>query len=260
MYLAIDCGNTNIVFAVCEGAKRYKQWRCATEANRTADEYSTLLNLWFAEAGMVRSEVTGMILASVVPTATQNFRRLAEQHLKVPLLVVGDDTLNLGLKIDVDTPAEIGADRLVNALAAIESGYLPALIVDFGTATTFDLVDKDGIYRGGAIAPGVNLSLEALHKAAAKLPRVDVIKPKKVIGRTTVEAMQSGIFWGYVSLIDGMIKLIEAEHGQALNGIATGGLAELYASAIPALKTIDPDLTIKGLQAIWLGQLVTRAA
>jgi type III pantothenate kinase len=255
MLLAIDAGNTNVVFAIYRGDEQLGSWRCATDPRRTADEYAVWLTHLMALKGLGPTDVTTAIIASVVPGATFNLRRLCRDHFACAPMVVGDPQVRLGVKALLDRPEEVGADRLVNAVAAADAYPLPLIVIDFGTATTFDVVDVDGNYRGGAIAPGINLSLEALHGAAAKLPRVDIVRPHKVIGKGTVSAMQSGIFWGYIGLIEGLVTRIRAEiaaggESKPVTVVGTGGLATLFARATDAIQHIDGDLTLRGLRLI----------
>ena len=251
MLLAIDSGNTNIVFAVYDGDRVRGEWRASTDAERTADELGVWLTQLLSIEGLARTDISAAIIASVVPAMVFGLKTLCRRYFKCEPLVVGDDGVDLGLKVLLDRPEEVGADRLVNAVAAHHCYPGPLIIIDFGTATTFDVVDTLGNYCGGAIAPGINLSLQALHTAAAKLPRVAIGRPRQVIGKATVPAMQSGIFWGYVGLIEGLVTRIkeEAACGEMLV-VATGGLAPLFHEAIPAIDRLDPDLTLRGLLLI----------
>lgn len=251
MLLAIDAGNTNTVFAVWGGEALLGQWRMATDARRTADEYGVWLLQLMAHAGLEPGRVDAAIVASVVPQTLFSLRMLCRQFFGTELLVVGDPAVKTGIKAKIDRPAEVGADRLVNALAAWQRYRKPLIIVDFGTATTFDVVNGEGDYIGGVIAPGVNLSLEALHQAAAKLPNVAVMRPEKVIGTATVGAMQSGVYFGYLGLIEGIVTRIRQEYGAPMMTIATGGLASLFARGTPVIEHLAPDLTIEGLRLIY---------
>ncbi len=253
MLLVIDAGNTNVVFAVFEGNTLAGQWRISTDARRTADEYGVWLTQVLEHAGIVPAKITGAVLASVVPQAIFDLRQLAKRYFHTELLVIGDPRLKLdtGVGVLIDNPAEVGADRLVNAFAAWKRYKQALIVVDFGTATTFDVVSKEGNYIGGVIAPGVNLSLDALQKAAAKLPTVAIQKPVKTIGTNTIGAMQSGIYYGYVGLIEGIAGRIKAEYGHNMKVIATGGLASLYAKACPLIEHLEPDLTIYGLKDLY---------
>lgn len=251
MLLAIDCGNTNTVFAVYDGDTARGEWRIATDGRRTADEYAVWLTQLMALQDLRREYVDGAVIATVVPNALFALKTLCRRYFDAEPLVVGEPGVELGLRVLLDSPAEVGADRLVNALAAHERYKGDLVLIDFGTATTFDVVDARGDYVGGAIAPGINLSIEALHMAAAKLPRIGVQRPENVIGKSTVKAMQSGVFWGYVGLIEGLTSRIAAELGGKPTVIATGGLAPLFVGATPMIDHLDPDLTVRGLVSIW---------
>ena len=251
MLLAIDSGNTNIVFAVFDGDTLRGEWRAASDARRTSDEYG----IWLAElmklADLRRDEVESAIIATVVPDTLFELKSLCRKYFRTDPLIIGDPKVKLGIEVLVDTPEEVGADRLVNAVGAQARHSGPLIVIDFGTATTFDVIDRHGNYCGGAIAPGINLSLDALHMAAAKLPRVAVQKPPSVVGRRTVGAMQSGIYWGYVGLIEGLTARIKEEVGEDMKVIATGGLAPLFADATRAINRLDPELTLRGLAEIY---------
>ena len=251
MLLAIDAGNTNTVFAIFEGEILKGQWRMATDARRTADEYGVWLAQLMPLENMSVKDITAGVLGSVVPQANFSFRQLAKKYFGADLIVVGDPQVKVGIEVKIDRPSEVGADRLLNALAAWKRYKKALVIVDFGTATTFDVVCEKGNYVGGVIAPGVNLSLEALHRAAAKLPNIAVERPQKVIGTATVPAMQSGIYFGYVGLIEGILSRIQTEFGKPMEVIATGGLAPLFARATAAIQHLEPDLTIHGLKEIY---------
>ena len=250
MLLAIDAGNTNIVFAACEGDKVRRQWRAFTETPRTADEYAVMLGPLLALEGLSFADLDAAIIATVVPAALFDLRLFCRKYLKTEPLVVKDPSLDLGLTINVDRPSAVGADRLVNAVAAHASYKGALIVVDFGTATTFDVVSEAGDYEGGVIAPGANLSAEALHQAAALLPRVAIQRTQNVIGKDTVPAMQSGLFWGYIGLIETIVAKIKEEYGKPMTVIATGGLANLFYKQTPAIQHLDSDLTIRGLALI----------
>jgi len=247
MLLAIDSGNTNVVFAVFEGETCRAQWRSSSDPQRTADEYAVWLNQLMALDGLRPADISGAIIANVVPAAQHGLVTLCRRYFGCEPLVVGEHGLEIGVGVLMDNPEEVGADRLVNALAAYERYKGPAIVVDFGTATTFDVVDGKGNYCGGVIAPGVNLSLEALHMAAAKLPRIAVKRPEQVIGKGTVAAMRSGVYWGYVGLIEGLIARIKAEFGGPMTVVATGGLAPVFAEATGVIDHHDSELTLRGL-------------
>ncbi len=250
MLLAIDAGNTNIVFAVCDQGAIKAQWRAATKTSRTADEYAVWLAQLLGLEGLSFADLSEAIIATVVPAALFDLRTLCRHYLHCEPLVVGAPGVDLGIGVKVDRPQSVGADRLVNAVAAHARYRGPLIVVDFGTATTFDVVGANGDYEGGIIAPGVNLSVEALHQAAAMLPRVAVERTDKVIGKDTVPAMQSGIYWGYVSLVEGLVARITSEYGKPMTVVATGGLAPLFQRQISAIEQVDPDLTISGLTLI----------
>jgi type III pantothenate kinase len=254
MLLAIDVGNTNIVFAICEGEVIRWRWRISTDGQRTADEYAVWLHQLMALEGVERTHISAAIIATVVPPTLFNLQRLCRKYFNVEPMVVAVGLLDLGLRIALPNPEEVGADRLVNAVAAHHAHQGNLVVVDFGTATTFDVVATDGAYLGGVIAPGINLSMDALYQAAAKLPRIAVEPPADgqgaalgVIGKGTVHAMQSGVFWGYVGLIEGLVARIKAEIGNPVTVIATGGLATLFNRHTSAIDMVDGDLTISGL-------------
>lgn len=251
MLLAIAADNTNTKFALFEGERMRHQWRAQTQAQRTADEYAVWLMQLLNFEGLKVGDIRATIISTVVPAALFNLRLLSQRYFKVEPMVVGEG-VDIGAKIAVDLPGEVGADRLVNTVAAHKTYGGPAVVVDFGTATSFDVVGADGSFQGGVIAPGINLSLEALHNATAKLPRISVAKPATVIGKSTVPCMQSGVFWGYIGLIEGLLARIKAEMGDGpIKVIATGGLAPLFADSTKAFDHIDGDLNFRGLRMIW---------
>lgn len=252
MLLAIDCGNTNVVFAVYDGDALAGQWRAATNADRTSDEYGIWLTQLVERDGLKVSGISTAIVASVVPAKNRDLARLCEKYFGCQPRFVGEAGLDLGIEIRVDNPKEVGSDRIVNAIAAHERYGGALIVIDFGTATTFDVVDAAGAYCGGCIAPGIALSMEALHMATAQLPRLPVVNPGKapVVGTSTVAAMHSGVFWGYVGLIEGLVARIRIERGEKIRVVATGGLAALFAEATSVIEHIDPDLTLRGLLAI----------
>lgn len=251
MQLVIDAGNTNVVFAVHDGRRWRGIWRIATEAQRTSDEYAVWLLSLLGHSKVKRADIDAAVIGTVVPAALYHLRRLCREWFETEPLVARA-SLDWGFDIRVDQPAEVGADRLLNSLAAHQRFGGPLVVVDFGTATNFDVVAADGGYLGGAIAPGVNLSIEALHAAAARLPRIGIGRPGPVIGKATVPAMQSGIFWGYVGLVEGLVARISAECGHPLKVIATGGLAPLFAEGTSVFQHIEPDLTLDGLRLLAL--------
>ena len=252
MLLCINANNTNVKFAIYDGEKQVGDWRIKTEAGRTADQYVVWLNQLMMMAGLDLKRIDSAIIASVVPHSLFHLTMLCEQHLKTKPVIVGDPTVKLGIQVKMDIPVNtVGADRLANAVGGHITYQKPLIVVDFGTATTFDVADGEGNYLGGAISPGINLSVEILHSATAMLPRIAVERPKRVIGKSTTEAMQSGIFWGYVGLVEGMVRRITEEFGSELAVIATGGLAPLFVGTTPVLHHLDPDITMRGLVEIY---------
>jgi type III pantothenate kinase len=251
MLLTIDVGNTNTKLAIFDGSVLKAQWRSATDTTRTADEYAVWLTTLMELNGLKRADVEAAIIASVVPETTFNLVTLCRRYFNTQPLVVGDPAVKLGIKALIDHPDEVGADRLVDAVAAHERYGGPLIVVDFGTATTFNLIDREGNYCGGVIAPGINLSLKALYMAAAKLPRVEIRRPQRAIATNTIHAMQSGIFWGYIGLIEGIVTRMRAESEAELPVIATGGLAPMFAGATNAITTVDSDITLRGLLLIY---------
>ncbi len=251
MLLAIDSGNTHTVFAIFnENGSVQGEWRASSTPERSADEHGVWLLQLLALSGIERASIANAIIATVVPSNLFALKTLCRTYFNANPIVVGEDGVKLGIDVLLDQPQEVGADRLVNAISAHQRYGGPLIVVDFGTATTFDVVDSDGNYAGGVIAPGVNLSQEALQLAAAKLPRVAICKPERVIGKGTVEAMQSGIYWGYLSMIEGVVQRIENEFGSPMKVIATGGLARLFAESTDLIKCADGELTLRGLYTI----------
>ena len=249
MLLAIDCGNTNTVFSIWDGTQFHATWRIATDWKRTADEYYVWLSSLMS---MRKVDVTidAVIISSTVPRVVFNLRVLADRYFNCRPLVVGKPDCRLPVNPRVDAGTQVGPDRLVNTVGAFDRHGGNLIVVDFGTATTFDVVEDDGAYVGGIIAPGVNTSLEALHNAAAALPHVDVSKPQRVIGTNTVACMQSGIFWGYIGLIREICTRIKAERGRPMRIIGTGGLASLFAQGDVLFDRVEDDLTMHGLTVI----------
>ncbi len=252
MLLCIDSGNTNIVFAVFDDEDKIRgQWRSSSHSDRTADEFSVWLAQLMDSSKITTADITACIIASVVPATLYSLKSLCRGSFGCEPLVIGEEGVDLSLEVRVERPDDVGADRLVNAVSAHQQYGGPLIIVDFGTATTFDVIGADGSYIGGVIAPGVNLSLEALHMAAAQLPRVGIQRTPTVTGKGTVEAMQSGIYWGYVGLIEGLVKRLSDEHGNGITVIATGGLAGLFTEATDCIDHSDPDLTLRGLLCVY---------
>jgi type III pantothenate kinase len=249
MLLAVDCGNTNVVFALFEGREIRARWRIATDARRTGDEYAVWLSQLLAIEGIERSAVTAMMVSSVVPRARHNLEVLGEKYFHVTPLFAGEGVAQWGIEIDVEEPGSLGADRAVNAIAAHARLGGDLIVVDFGTATTFDAVDFHGAYKGGIIAPGINLSLDALVTNTAKLPRIAIESPHSdnVIGRNTEEQMLIGVFWGYVAMMEGLIARMRAQIGRPARVVATGGLAILFDQHTGIFDHVDPDLTLEGL-------------
>jgi type III pantothenate kinase len=253
MLLAIDAGNTNIVFALLDGGEIRARWRIATDPRRTADEYAVWLHQLLELEGFGKDAVDAVIIATVVPRALHNLEVLAGKYFGVEPLLAGTGAAAWPIELDVDEPQNVGADRALNVIAAHAKYAGDLIVIDFGTATTFDLVGSTGAYKGGIIAPGINLSLDALVSAAAKLPRIAIEAPAdaSVIGRTTESQMLIGIYWGYVAMIEGLTDRMKREFGGALKVIATGGLASLFDRHTDAFDAIEPDLTIQGLSLLY---------
>ena len=253
MILAIDVGNTNLVFALVAGDEIKARWRIATDPRRTADQYSVWLHQLLELEGYSRDQVEGVIIGTVVPRALHNLTVLSEKYFRKTPVVAGQGAAEWPLQLDVDEPQNVGADRALNAIAAHAKFPGDLIVVDFGTATTFDVVGASGAYTGGIIAPGINLSLDALVTAAAKLPRIAIEAPEtnSVIGRTTESQMIIGIYWGYVAMLEGLVERIRAELGRPAKVIATGGLANLFDKHTSVFDVIEPDLTIQGLSLLY---------
>jgi len=249
--LVIDAGNTNIVLAVLHEGALVGKWRLSTDPKRTADEYAFILQYFFQLKQIRFSDIQGVVISNVVPQSAYALEQFSNAYLKCVPMVVGEASVNLGISVNVDNASEVGADRLVNALAAYQKFGDNCIVVDFGTATTFDVIGQKGSYVGGVIAPGVHLSMDALYQAAAKLPQVGIVKPACVIGKSTISAMQSGIYFGYLSMIEGMITRIISEQQSQAVVVATGGLASLFTSGTNMIHHLEPDLTIYGLQAVY---------
>jgi len=249
MLLAIDIGNTNVVFALFAGRQIKARWRIATDPRRTGDEYAVWLMQLLAIRGVAREDISRIIVSTVVPRALHNIEILARNYFAVEPLVAGTHPATYGIDIDVDQPSSLGADRAVNAIAAHARYAGDLIIIDFGTATTFDVIDFNGAYKGGIIAPGINLSLDALVGNTAKLPRIAIEAPKSdsVIGTNTEDQMLIGVFWGYVAMMEGLIARMRAQIGRPARVIATGGLAILFNDHTGIFDDVDPDLTLDGL-------------
>ena len=251
MILAIDVGNTNTVFAIFEKNEKLAQWRCSTSEERTADEYFVWLKSLMDLNSYQSSKINGVIFSSVVPKVGFNLRILSDRYFKCRPLVVTRDSCKLPIQVEVDEGTNVGSDRIVNTAGAFDLYKGNLIIIDFGTATTFDVVGKDGAYLGGAIAPGVSVSIKALHDAAAALPYVDVRRPDNVIGKNTKDCIQSGVFWGYIGLIEGIINKIRSEFSDRMTTVATGGLAPLFGRETKIFDFIDLDITMHGMNVIY---------
>ncbi|CAM4052909.1 type III pantothenate kinase [Palleronia rufa] len=249
MLLAIDVGNTNAVFALWDGTRFVETWRTATEVNRTADQYYVWLSTLMQLRG-IDAKVSEVIVSSTVPRVVFNLRVLCNRYFDCRPVVVGKPDCALPIETRVDAGTQVGPDRLVNSVAGNDLYGGDLIIVDFGTATTFDVVDRDGAYVGGVIAPGVNLSLQALHEAAAALPLVDVTMPPHVVGTNTVDCMQSGVFWGYIGLVGGVVQRIKDERARPMKVIGTGGLAPLFQQGDTLFDVFEDNLTMHGLTVI----------
>jgi type III pantothenate kinase len=250
MLLAIDIGNTNVTFGVFQGEKIKCTWRVSTAIHRTADEYANIMLSLMDRWGVNPSQVKDVVTCSVVPPLLIIFEEVCKRYLKKTPLIV-EAGVKTGIRIDMDNPREVGPDRIVNAVAAHQLYGGPIIVIDMGTATTLDVVSKDGSYIGGAIAPGIIISTEALFTRTAVLPRIELTLPKKAIGRNTVAAMQSGIVFGYIGLIEGIVSRIQAELEERAKVAATGGLAEQISQASNVIEIMNPDLTLIGLRLIW---------
>jgi len=254
MLLAIDAGNTNLVFALVDGGTIKARWRIATDARRTADQYAVWLHQLLELEGFSKDSVDAVIIGTVVPRALHNLEVLASKYFHCEPLIAGQGKAAWPIAFDVDEPQNVGADRALNAMAAHAKYPGELIVIDFGTATTFDLVDANGAYKGGIIAPGINLSLDALVSAAAKLPRIAIEAPSdnlSVIGRTTQDQMLVGIYWGYVAMLEGLTQRMKQELGRPATVVATGGLADLFDKHTRVFDAIEPDLTVQGLSLLY---------
>ncbi|MDP9085778.1 MAG: type III pantothenate kinase [Pseudomonadota bacterium] len=250
MLLAVDAGNTNLVFALIDEMRTIRaRWRIATDPRRTADQYAVWLHQLLELEDFTRADVDAVIIGTVVPRALHNLEVLSDKYFHVTPMIAGSANAPYGIALDVEEPGSVGADRALNAIAAHHNHKGDLIVVDFGTATTFDVVDFTGAYKGGIIAPGINLSLDALVAAAAKLPRIAIEAPSNtsLIGRTTETQMLTGIYWGYIAMIEGLVARLKVEIGRPVTVLATGGLATLFDQHTDAIDAIEPDLTIQGL-------------
>jgi type III pantothenate kinase len=250
MLLAIDIGNTNIVLGLYQGKKLITHWRLATQAERTSDEYGVIISQLIDYSGHGSEQISAIAVSCVVPPMLTTTQELADKFFQIEPLIVGPG-IKTGMPILYESPKDVGADRIVNGIAAYEKFHDACIIVDFGTATTIDLISRKGEYIGGAIAPGLSISLEALFQRASKLPRIEIVKPKEVIGRNTINSIQAGIFYGYVGLVDGIVRRIQDECGVRAQVVATGGLAPLVASECSSIGAVDEFLTLDGLRIIY---------
>lgn len=250
MLLVIDVGNTNIVLGIFKEQELVDHWRVSTDRLRTTDEYGVLIRHLFYLNGVNSEEIDAIIISSVVPPVMPTLERMCQRYFGLTPLVIGPG-VKTGMDIKYDNPREVGADRIVNAVAAYEKFGGPVIIIDFGTATTFCAVDSKGTYLGGAICPGIGISTDALVQRTAKLPRIEVVQAEKVICRNTVESMQAGVFYGFVGQVDGIVSRMRKELGCKAKVVATGGLAVIVAPATDAIDVVEPMLTLEGLKIIY---------
>lgn len=250
MILVVDVGNTNTVIGIYVKEELKHHWRIETSRNKTEDEFGMLFKSLFEHVGLTFADIKGIIISSVVPPIMFGLERMCQKYFHVKPLIVGPG-IKTGLNIKYENPREVGADRIVNAVAGIHLYGGPLIIVDFGTATTYCYINEEKQYMGGAIAPGVNISTEALYSKAAKLPRIEIVRPDDIIGKNTVSAMQAGILYGYVGQVEGIVSRMKAQAKKAPTVIATGGLATLIANESNVIDIVDPFLTLKGLQLIY---------
>jgi len=250
MLLTVDIGNTNIKLGIYDGAELHSYWRVATERLRLADEYAVLLHNLFVLRGLDLKAVTGCAVSCVVPPLTRQFQRMAEEYLQVQPVILGPDVQS-GLRFEIDTPRELGSDRIANSLAAYRRYGAPVIAIAFGTATAFDVITAGGVYSGGAIAPGIGISADALFRMAARLYQVELAPPPQAIGKNTMHYMQSGLILGYAGLVEGLVRRMHSELGYSCTVVATGGLADVIAAQTDAIDHVDPYLTLEGLRLIY---------
>lgn len=250
MLLVIDVGNSNTVLGLYEGRELKKDWRVGTDKYRTVDEYAMLINDLFGLSGFGFADLSAVIVSSVVPPMLHTIEGLCQRYFKVTPFVVGPG-MKTGMPIQYDNPREVGADRIVNAVAAYEKLKCALIVVDFGTATTFDVISAEGVYQGGAIAPGIGISAEALFERASKLPRVEFSRPAQIIAKNTINSMQAGIFFGYVGLVEGIVQRMKKEMPEEPRVVVTGGLAAPIAEAADCIDLVEPFLTLEGLRILY---------
>lgn len=250
MLFVVDVGNTNIVLGVYKEQELLVHWRVATDRNKTEDEYGMLIKHLLESNNLSFTQINGVIISSVVPPLIYTMEKMAKKYINLNPMIVGPG-IKTGVNIKLENPREVGADRIVNAVAAMEQYGTPLIIIDFGTATTFDYIDEKGNYQGGAIAPGIGISTEALYQRAAKLPRIELVKPKNVIGKNTIQAMQSGIIFGFAGQVDAIVQRMIEQSNEKPRVIATGGLAKLIASESRTIESVNPFLTLEGLKMIF---------
>ncbi|GBF11380.1 type III pantothenate kinase [Tepidibacillus infernus] len=250
MILVVDVGNTNIVLGVYQEENLLHHWRVATDRSKTEDEYGMLIKQLFQHDHLLFSDIHGVIISSVVPPLMFALEKMVKKYFRLTPIIVGPG-IKTGIKIQIENPAEVGADRIVNSVAAIEIYGTPLVVIDFGTATTFDYIDENGVYQGGAIAPGIGISTEALYQRAAKLPRIELVKPKEIVGKNTITAMQSGIIYGFVGQVDAIVERMIKQSPKKPRIVATGGLAGLIATESKTIEIVNSLLTLEGLRMIY---------
>lgn len=251
MLFVLDVGNTNTVLGVFDHDQLLYEWRIKTDRHKTEDEFGVLIHSLFSYKGIAFSDINGVVISSVVPPIMYALEKTSRDYFQIDPVVIGKEDMSRYIKMSYPNPKEVGADRIVNAVSAIESYGAPIIVVDFGTATTFCYIDEESAYHGGLISPGINISMEALYSKASKLPKIEIVETDSVIGSSTVEAMQSGIYYGYVSLVDGIIDRMKEEIGRDVKAVATGGLAGLIDKDSRNIDTVDRHLTLKGLRIIY---------